>query len=74
MTRILLSSVVSLLLTVAVSPAQSGGSAGVFSRQPYLQMATPTTVTVVWRTRTPITPEGRVGLKAGAAVVTVPAA
>jgi acid phosphatase type 7 len=73
MTRILLSSVVSLLLTVAVSPAQSGGSAGVFSRQPYLQLATPTTVTVVWRTRTPMTPEVRVGLKAGAAVVTVPA-
>ena len=73
MTRILFSSVVSLLLTVAVSPAQSGDSGGVFSRQPYLQMATPTTVTIVWRTRVAMVPEVRVGLKGGATVVKVPA-
>ena len=42
MMRDLYRTVVSLLVTVAVSRAETGEKAGVFSRQPYLQLATPT--------------------------------
>ncbi len=64
--------VVSLLVTVAVSRAETGEAAGVFSRQPYLQLATPTAVTVVWRTRVAMKGELRVREKGGDGVVRVP--
>jgi hypothetical protein len=72
MMRDVLRTMVSLLVTVAGARAETGEQAGVFSRQPYLQMATPTTVTVVWRTRVAMKGELRVREKGGDGVVSVP--
>ena len=62
-----------LAALAAPTVAQSTAAATpVFSRQPYLQMATPTGITVVWRTRSLIMPVLKAGVKAGQWTAEVP--
>ncbi len=54
-----------LVLASAGGAATAGAAADIFARAPYLQMATSEGITVVWRTRAPITAAVRYGVAPG---------
>ncbi len=67
-----------LIVLAGAGMAAQAAPTDVFARAPYLQMATPDSISVVWRTKAPITPvvrygaapDGLEGTVSGAAIVT----